>query len=127
MRWTKEPVPEEEMQRFATALKKLHSKGVRIIGHGNDIVRFGRAIGIPDVIDGCAALQAVLGDKCRPKLGGSCSLNHLIPAFGVRGAELHTALEDAHDTVVVYKAYFNSDFDSCYVHVEPLESAGYSV
>ena len=115
------------MQQFATALKKLHRQGVHVIGHGNDIVRFGRAIGIPDVIDGCAALQAVLRDKCRPKLGGSCSLNHLIPAFGVRDAELHTSPEDAHDAVVVYKALFNSDFGSCYVRVGPLESAGHYV
>ena len=83
-----------------------------IMGYGHDMTRFGDAKGIP-VLDGYRALNSVLGHTCRPMIGGSLSLNHPIPALGVRSIEKHTALEDAIDTAKVLKALCATDALQC--------------
>ena len=67
------------------------------------MTRFGMEHGIP-IIDGYGALRSVWHTTNTPKLGGSLSLGHLIPALGVRRAEEHDAFEDSVDVVLVYRA-----------------------
>ena len=67
------------------------------------MTRFGKEHGIP-IIDGRAALRSVWQATNTPKLGGSLSLGHLIPALGVRPSEEHDAFKDSVDTIRVYRA-----------------------
>ena len=82
------------------------------------------------MLDGCAALNEVLGKTCRPLYECSLILIHLVPALGVRHRELHEALEDSIDMVHVYRALFTALptmrkfadmalIDQCHVDIEP--------
>ena len=81
-------MPSNELADFVAIVKQKVKDGFAIMGHGNDMVSFGKNHGI-DILDGCAALNSVWGETNRPKNGGSLSLNHLVPTLGVRCAEEH--------------------------------------
>ena len=102
-RESKVPVPSHELDEFVAIVKQKVNDGFTIMGHGNDMVQFGKFNDIK-ILDGCAALRSVWGDTNRPKCGGSLSLIHLVPTLGVRHAELHQSFEDSVDTVLVYRA-----------------------